>query len=251
MSEVAKELISYVGGKLADKFIDSFRRNVIERWSRRRAEEFFEAFVAAVVSPDIAPNEIESRLSELIADEEKSEVLFDAYRRVCLSRAKVVGPRAIGLLTGRIIGEGRVASGIEETWFQVFEDLDDMELLAAQDFYAAAFSKARSGKKTDYYLHARTLEIEWTVESANFNEENVDRSLLNLHEALGPWAAKLERLGLISVRQVETVRDLDTEFDKHITADGKVRMLAHKIVLQREDEACFEIVLKAQPSHSG
>ena len=77
--------------------------------------------------------------------------------------------------------------------------------------------------------------------------QSVDRTPLNLYEALDPWAAKLGRLGLISTRLVESERDLDIEFDKRITADGKVRTLAHKIFLQREDEACFEIVLKATP----
>lgn len=79
--------------------------------------------------------DIATRLDENFDSETNTDLLFEAYRLVCLSKnkkSKQIGPHAIALLTANIILEGGQAAGIEESWFQVYETLSDMELISSQ-----------------------------------------------------------------------------------------------------------------------
>ena len=60
---------------------------------------------------------------------QKTEVLYDAYRSVCFSKSKTMGPRILGLLTASIVLEKRTATDEEEPVFKAAEALSDPELL--------------------------------------------------------------------------------------------------------------------------
>ncbi|HAO80199.1 MAG TPA: hypothetical protein DCQ92_14770, partial [Verrucomicrobia subdivision 3 bacterium] len=105
---------------------EKFTSAVIERWTRFRAEKFFEAFVEVLseeMKDGIESPDVDKALETLLKDEVKSEVLYDAYRRVCFSTSKTIGPKVIGLLTGYLVFEGRMASEGEERAFQAAESL--------------------------------------------------------------------------------------------------------------------------------
>ena len=244
--EAQSEIASFIVGKLGDRALDLFRHHVIERWGRCRAQVFIHAFASAVIDPTVPIEQIRDELTLILSDEKKSEVLFDSYRAVCLSRSKILGPRAIGLLTARVIAENRIASGVEENWFEVYESFSDMELNATQDFFDDAFSKGRSGTNKEYKLKLRTLEIDWTSEDSNF-KGNVDRTPLNLHEALGPWAAKLEHLGLLASSMHEEVWDYRVDSERHIDEPGTARRITYRLTLNRYDEEYAALIRKAFP----
>src|SRR5258708_1534741 len=93
-----------IGKALAKTLAKQFRGAVIERWTRYRAENFFEGFVESVgleIHEGAENPDVDQKLSAMLGDDTKSEVLFDAYRRVCFSTSKKLGPRIIGLLTGQ------------------------------------------------------------------------------------------------------------------------------------------------------
>src|SRR5258708_35858215 len=79
--------------------------------------------------------DVDERLTAILEDEAKSEVLFEAYRRVCLSTSKRLGPRIVGLLTGRLVLEGRMADDTEERIFAAAESLSDAELIEFMKSY--------------------------------------------------------------------------------------------------------------------
>lgn len=242
--EPVSEISSYMVGKAADQLLDMFRAQVIERWSRRRAEEFFAAFAKAVVDPAMPPNEVEADLTAILQDETKSEVLFDAYRRVCLAKSKVIGPRAIGLLTAQILIENRAATEFEERWFEAYETCSDEELKDLSEFYALAFERLRGNQK-DYRVRGTTMQIDWTEDEGSLTG-NVDRSPLNLHEALGSWAAKLERLGMIRTTMEEKIWDRrpHAEVPDHHQLGRK---LVYRIYFDLPDEEYAALIRRAIP----
>lgn len=105
MDPISTLMVGHATGKFLDKLGSSFRTHVIDRWTRRRAEEFFEQFCKEVSSQNGAPtpSELDEELTKLLEDEACSEVLFDAYRRVALSKSKILGPRIIAILTAEIV----------------------------------------------------------------------------------------------------------------------------------------------------
>src|SRR5215207_1309246 len=116
MDPLSSLLVGHAAGKLLDKFGSSFRAHVIERWSRRRAEEFVVQFCEEISRQrgGATHHELEEALTRIVEDEVCSEILFDAYRRLTLSRSRVLGPRIIALLTAELVGEKRVASDHED-----------------------------------------------------------------------------------------------------------------------------------------
>ena len=103
MEPVTSLLTGHLAGKLVDRVSRSFRTNVIERWSKRRANNFFQQFCREV-EIELAggrSEELETLLDKMLQDEHSTELLFDAYRRVSLSRSKAIGPRVIGILTAK------------------------------------------------------------------------------------------------------------------------------------------------------
>src|SRR5258708_5816337 len=84
---------------------------VVQRWARYRAEQFIEAFVESLRSEYRYDNEmtyVDVRLDAILGDETKSEVLFYAYRRVCFTKSKTLGPRIIG--TSLLVSSARISS---------------------------------------------------------------------------------------------------------------------------------------------
>src|SRR5437868_4854945 len=103
---------SKVSGSVAKIIGKHFGKAVVERWSRHRAERFFEAFAEGLdrgARSDGGPLDSEAMLTQILNDETKTEVMFDAYRRVCLAKSKTIGPRMIGLLTAELVLKGKMA----------------------------------------------------------------------------------------------------------------------------------------------
>lgn len=126
------DLILKSGTSIANSLAKSFASNVVERWSRHRAEQFFEQFQTKIVECKLLGDnqvEIAKEIDLIISTELGSEVVFDAYRSVSLAKSKVIGPRIIGVLTAEIFLEQRLADEFEELFFSVAESLSDIEII--------------------------------------------------------------------------------------------------------------------------
>lgn len=125
------DLASKAGYSVANSLAKSFASNVIERWTRHRAEKFFTEFqnrlLKSRLEGDIQVN-VSEEIEEILSTDIGSEVVFDAYRRVSLAKSKDIGPRVIGILTAELCIENRIADDFEELVFSVAETLNDYEM---------------------------------------------------------------------------------------------------------------------------
>jgi hypothetical protein len=203
--------ISVVGKTLATSIAKKFGGSVIERWTRRRRETFFQSFAEALAiefSTGVQTEDVDKRLAELLADDTKSEVLFDAYRRVCFSKSKTLGPRIIGLLTGQLVHEGRMANYEEECIFEAAELLSDGDFVGFMKSYQEHRKKAEgiTDPNAEHRMLGDSIIIRWSTESSDsapfmskFGNE-LDIGPFPWEEALGRWAVKLKASGLMEER---------------------------------------------------
>jgi hypothetical protein len=183
---------------------DKFKELIIARWTRYRAKAFFEGFVECLRTEQAVGHEIsdvDNRLTAILADEAKSELLFDAYRRVCFTKSKTLGPRIIGLLTGELVLQGRMATHAEECIFEAAESLSDGEFVDFLKEYQEYRGKAigKPDEKAEVRLLGQSIIILWYQEKITEGTE-AEIGPFPWGEAFGPWAIKLNRCGLITDR---------------------------------------------------
>lgn len=194
---------SFALGKLVDTFMDKFGTAVVRRWTQRRANEFFTAFLHAVQEEERtgrSSHDLNTLLKKILDDEKSSETLFDAYRHVAFAQSKIIGPRVIGILTARLILDGRMATDEEEGVFLASESMTDSEFVSAVDFITDALAKADGGNP-DYESTPEGVNIKWSSEVTDSNYrsrvDEVSVAPLNLGYHLGRWGGKLEQSGLL------------------------------------------------------
>lgn len=213
--------LELIGKPIATWVAKQFGSLVIERWSRHRAEKFFEAFVSSVNSetPEV---DAEERLLKILQDEKLSEVLFESYRKVCLSKSRTIGPRIIGLLTAQIVGEGRRATGKEEDVFEAAENLADSDFLDFFKDFSEILSKAIGilDSAAEYnvaygYVMVRSdlgVETSHPIGGEGWIDVNY-----------GPWGRKLKQLGLVTER-------VDQDLLETKSYDGSEKATSARIV---------------------
>lgn len=206
------DLLPFLAKPAVTALTKKFGRPVVERWTRHRAERFFEGFVEAIgneSSTGIETRELDEQLDEILSDDAKSEVLFDAYRRVCFSTSKTLGPRIIGLLTGQLVLQGRMADETEERVFEAADSLSDGEFVAFMKSYQKLRDKAKgvTDPEAECFMLGGSVVVRWSEESGSTKMPSgakVDISPFPWQEALGRWAAKLNAASLVEVRVEQT-----------------------------------------------
>lgn len=185
---------------------------VAERWSKHRTQQFFSAFVEAIQQEQTNKAEfaeVDELLNGILSSDPLSEELFDAYRRVCLSKSKDLGPKVIGHLVARIVGEKRRANGVEEEVFAAAESLSDSELMELYKGYFDILKEAELASQAG----GRSFDPDGMI-SLRLAEEKADSNwgptLIveigepSLAEIYGGWARKLRGLGMIELRTTQT-----------------------------------------------
>jgi hypothetical protein len=199
---VVKAGASWLGSK--------FKALVIDRWARRRAEAFFESFVEELAANNETGqplSNMEPILSAMLGDELKSDVLFDAYRRVSFSASPFIGPRIIAVLTARLVADNRLAEANEERIMLAAEMLNDHDFASLCTY----LSIHPLDKKYDVMLSGIKDSPNWRYE--------ISIGQANLGEEVGNWCLKLQTIGLV-------VQDVVTrQMDRPGTITSYVRML--------------------------
>jgi hypothetical protein len=191
--------------------------------------------------------ELEEDLTKLVEDEVCAEVLFDAYRRVSLSKSKSLGPRIIGLLTAQLVVEARVASDVEDAIFDVAETLTDEELIA----FAAFVREERANSATGGDNAADGLRIRWYLEQVDSNspsDDYVSTGPLDLEDCLGRWAVKMKAYGIIKDDVHEREREYSPDAESHSLDSGTVREIAWWIYVPAEYFKLVELIESARCS---
>ncbi|MEQ1905985.1 MAG: hypothetical protein ABL888_17480 [Pirellulaceae bacterium] len=236
MDPVTSLVAGHAAGKFIDRIAASFRVNVIERLSKRRAQHFFLQFCHEV-EIELAgghSEELELLLDKMLQGEHSTELLFDAYRRVSLSRSKTIGPRVIGIITAKLAIERREPTGAEESMLDAAEQLYDDELIE----FAAFIGKYRHRAADEQQKHVTLsdsgiLRIRWHCEHLDSNwhrEFDVSLGPLNLNESCGSWAPKMASLGMIQTDLTEKKWDYKEDGERHIDEDGSVREISWWII---------------------
>jgi hypothetical protein len=195
----------------AEALAGKFGKSVIERWTRYRAERFFEAFVGALATEatsGVEASNTEQFLSCILEDEVRSEALYDAYRRVCFSKSKNLGPRIIGLLTAQLVNKGRMATTEEEAIFEGAELLSDMEFIDFMKDYHRYRTKAKNAPDVHTYMEEESVVVllhEDLSDKTNVHRQQVEVGPLDLEESLGRWAVTLTQTGLLSQKTKQTL----------------------------------------------
>lgn len=250
---LGKAAIDYTTGKLMDKIVSRFHVDVIQRWTKHRAETFFQVFCQEVAQELFSQNtsaNVDVLLEMILESDVRSEVLFDSYRRVCMTRSKDLGPRIIGVLTAQLIAQEDLASHTEEMIFMAAEQLNDDEFLAFAEFYEENKKLAETSEKKKKVRLDKwgDLEINWCAEQvdSSWNKDtNISLAPLNLGECLGSWALKLKPLGFVSddVRERQWEYEEDTE--RHIDEAGSVREVSWWIKIPSSSLQLVELIRRS------
>jgi hypothetical protein len=220
MEPITSVALGYAADKLVSVAEFLVKTHVIERWSRYRAQTFFEAFCTAIVDVSATDDELREKLDELMIDDARSQVVFEAYRSVCLSKSRSIGPRVIAFLTAEIVLSGSAASEDDEQIFSVAETLSDNEFEELHAFVHAELEKAESPPSSGAWFH-----IEIRKETSSASSSNALPYIAPLDYALyvGSWAVKLKQFGLLGDEVKERSWRYSVDTERHIDEDGIAR----------------------------
>lgn len=248
MDPVSSLISGHVAGKLLDYVGSKFKTNVIERWTKRRAQRFFDEFCREVEIElgGTKSAKLDDILSHILEDETCSETLFDAYRRVSLTRSKELGPRIIGIVTAELVLQDRIADEIEDSILAAAENLKDDELLDFAKFVREQSARGTDESKKDVnFTKNGDLKIEWYKEHFDSNWRNntgVSIAPLNLDESLGRWASKIKSYGILFDDMQERQWEYQEDSERHIDQDGTVREISWCIYVPKEYLRLAELV---------
>lgn len=215
-----------IAGKFAEYFIEKTVASVFRKLQAQRAQAFFDTFIDAVAN-GASEEEIQKKLDEILESESKSEVLFDAYRSVTLSKSKIIGPKAIGLLTARIIAENRDATSDEALWLEAYESLTDTELIQLSGYLEDAFA----GRTFNYSRQNKAVYVKYP--------QSADTGPFDLQNQVGSWARKLHSLGILLLERKEPIAVLgDQPPDPEVT---------HFVVLKEKYQKYSSLIEKVIP----
>ncbi|HCH4005090.1 TPA: hypothetical protein NKV74_004514 [Vibrio parahaemolyticus] len=246
------DLISKTGEKLANSLVKSFTSNVIEKWTKYRAERFFEEFQNHLLKNRIC-GEPDSRamhdIEDILSSSHGSEVIFDAYRRVSLSSSKSIGPRIIGLLTAEICIEERVADDFEELTFSVCETLNDSELLDVHHIINSWLEEANNtGNKKGSYIEYGYVKnvIDESVTDTSYNSNSItDLSIDNLYEDYGSGVQKLKNLGVLTTQVHQSIQHYKEDSERYIDQDGTLHITTKLAVFPLRYRRLLELIQQA------
>ena len=202
-----------------------FKTLVIDRWARRRAEAFCTTFVEELASNDNTGqplSNMEPMLTEMLSDELKSQVLFDAYRRVSLSASPSLGPRIIAVLTARLIAEKRAAAPGEERLLMVAETLNDDDLLSLCTY----LSENPPNTNDEVRMFDDTNNSNWRRE--------MSIGPVNIGDEVGNWCLKLQNTGLVVQDVVTQSQDYEVDTERHIDIPGTLTTYVWMLRFQPE-----------------
>lgn len=238
MDSISKSVLS-----IASSLAKSFASNVIEKWTRYRAESFFKEFQNRLLENRFkgdAHVDVAKEIDDILSTDMGSEIMFDAYRRVSLARSKDVGPRIIGLLTAELCIEERAADDFEELIFSVAETLNDREMVDALSFINHWFELSKNGKPKGCLSGSAYIEEDELryvldhdeIEDVSYlpNSKEIDLSADILYEEFGSSVQKLKNLGVLTTKIQQSTFSYLEDSERHIDQDGTAQVTIKLIV---------------------
>lgn len=204
----------YVIDKLTALVEGTFRKHVVERWTRMRAIEFYRQFCHELMESELSGEDLESRLKGLLSDSKNSEIVWEAYRLVSLSRSKTIGPRIVAVMVAQIVRRDGIADDQEEILLQAAEMLSDDEFFKFHE-QITDLKKSQNGPSLTDIVGTQSIDSSWP------NSE-IDVGPVSLTDEYGLWAQKLGSLGLISQSSRQSQHSYREDSERYIDSDGVV-----------------------------
>ncbi|MBU9643535.1 hypothetical protein [Burkholderia gladioli] len=233
--------------KQAQEFV---KKKVIERWSQYRADKFYEAFlyeVAKQADSKFQSASLDDLLEKIGKRDTATSAIWDAYRHVCLSASKEIGPRVIGLLVAEIVQEDRTADESEERLFQAAENLTDADFESFIEFLKTA---ERHSADSSFGHWRRTAEPIYLIDKqeawADYEQGALESPTpINLGDLLGLWAARLRSLGIVLDDRVEHTEKIREDSERYIDSDQRYRVIRDFLVISKDGERLARLVERA------
>jgi hypothetical protein len=206
---------------LIDQAARAIRENVIDPCSKRRARRFFDAFCQALLDEGLSEEDVPKNLDELFSDEQRAEIMFDAYRSVCLTKSRVVGPRIIALVTAKLVVSGSNASEVEESILAAAEMMNDAECVDFVGFVDSRVRELDSSRlvERNAFGALKTI-IREVIDTDWMRSKAFPLGALNLSSDVGSWAAKLKYVGLLFDDIVEEQWKFKEDGERHVDQPG-------------------------------
>lgn len=243
---------TWVAKKVADIAKERFKQFVIERWTKHRAEAFFESFSESLLKADeggIYESKLDEQLDEILKDETKSEVLFDAYRKVAFSASRELGPRIIGILVGMLVAKGQRASESEEKVLLAASELNDSELYSFVKMYREACDGLRAGDK-DFSQDGSDIIWNWCSEkedTASPRKTEIETSPMCPELSFGAWSLKLAKLGFVRASVKMKREEYKEDSERHIDEDGVLTTYSHSYAISGDCKLLYDLTIRAVP----
>ena len=217
-----------ITGYVIGEALNTFKKYVVRKARNKREENFINSFLEAYPE-ELRDGKESSSLDDLFekisSSETSSEMLFEVYRKVCLSASKSLGPKVLGILAAKICSEDRVASNSEELIFESIQDFNDLELREIVKFFESIkwWRGTKSGKfpfihrqetlsgKVSYVHSHKSISNQkyyYEIELGSFStfgtsdyEEVVSRP--SLTSVIGTWSVKLKNYEILEEETIE------------------------------------------------
>lgn len=226
----------------------------IERWTVFRRDQFFESLLENLQIEQASGDdriEVDEALDELLKNEQNSEVLFDAYRRVCFSKTKKYGPRIIGLLTAELLNNASTSNDDEEMIFAAAELLGDIEFSEFRRYYERLLEvvAADAKLKRDVMMSGDEL-TEIVSEERHEVGGHVDSEAhlmpVDLRLSHGAWAALLQNCGLVNQSVTQQTRHIKEDSERHIDYDQTWTTTVVSMVYKPAVKRLHDLLKRAQ-----
>ena len=212
MEPISTVVSGYVIDKITELAEGAFRKHVIERWTRKRAVEFYREFCRELLDGGLSGPDLESRLEDLLSDEKNSEIVWEAYRLVSLSKSKRIGPRIIAVLVAQIVQRDGVADNEEEILLQAAESLSDDEFVLFRN-QIKQMQESQKDTLLSEVLGTQSLDSNWLG-------SEIEVGPVALADEYGLWAEKLSSLGMITQSTRQSHHSYREDSERHIDSDG-------------------------------
>jgi hypothetical protein len=235
MDSLTTLAVDYATGLVIDKVAGTFWTRVIEPWTKKKADTFFQQFCKSVCESHkySSDSQLQKALDTLLENESSSEKMYDAYRSLCVSRSKLIGPRIIAVITAMLINDNRPAAKEEKSLFAAAETLDDSEFREFRAFFEEKLEKGlTSGRKNadvSVDLDKSIMDVKLTDEQIDSNgshREKISVGPLSLDDYLGTWAEKLRATGILTHDVFESNWEYKEDGERYIDEPGSVREIS-------------------------
>jgi hypothetical protein len=197
----------------------------VQRWTAYRQNQFLESLLENLQIEHASGDrrsEVDEALDKLLESEEGSEILYDAYRRVCFTRSKNYGPRIIGLLTAELLNNSSTSNEDDEMIFDAAERMSDVQLVDFKHAFAGLIEESQSAPTRARKVLRRGDEISETEEFSRMEsgtEGSTEMIPPDLRDTHGAWAARLNECGIVSRTVEQRTKEVKEDGERHIDYD--------------------------------